>query len=217
MAGDAADFDLGISWTPPPSRSLVWGANCDLFAAYIGALADSAFARPFDGPYTAATDLLRSALPANFTPAPTTWQLLEWHEALRPVDRTPRQDAFFAAFIGRAINVAVESGCSPPVCAQLEASSQLDADLAGTGVLVSYIIEALLVTIFALMIVMPTLSRLVGRQIVPPWVVDAFRGSTHELFVGAIILNLGSTQPPTSSCSPVFFPGTTLCLALPYV
>jgi len=185
---------LDISWTPPPTETLLFGAECALLAAYIDQLARSAFARPFEGPYAIATDYLRSILPSSFGPAPSTWQLLEWHEALRPVGRNEQIDTIETDFVARALAVADAAGCYPAICALLEASSQLDADLAGIGVLVSYAIEALLVTLYAVVLVLPELwwfstGRTVPRRL--SHVSEAFHASTHELFVGAIILNLG--------------------------
>ena len=185
---------LNISWTPPPTETLLFGAQCALLAVYIDQLAQSAFARPFEGPYAVVTDYLRSILPSGFKPAPSTWQLLEWHEALRPVARNEQIDKIETDFIARALAVAETAGCYPAICALLEASSQLDADLAGVGVLVSYGIEAFLVTLYAVVLVLPKLWWLSTGRTVPRRLFhlsEAFQASTHELFVGAIILNLG--------------------------
>jgi hypothetical protein len=55
----------------------------------------------------------------------------------------------------------------------------------------SYIIEATLVTIFALVRLFDNLRPYVKRFAIPNRVSSAFRGSTYDLFIAAVLLNLG--------------------------
>jgi hypothetical protein len=130
-----------LSWVPPEWTSLTFGRDCGLFANY----AAEYMTRGQDGvPYSAVMEYMASIIPPDFSPRPTDFQLLEWHEWMRlkgdvpgtkytegmPKAQFSCRNQFFKNLTRNAF--AANASCTNELCGILE--SRLDEDLAGIGV-----------------------------------------------------------------------------------
>jgi hypothetical protein len=191
-----------LTWTPPAWGELNFGADCRLFAAY----AAEYMTKGSQGlPYRAAMDYMASILPRDLSPMPTPFQILEWHELMRaqgavrgswytegmPQPQFECRNLFFQNVTREAF--AANESCTLELCGLLE--SRIDEELAGIGVLTSYVLEAILVTTYCLAFALMHYRhmRLGAAAAYGPFierVFKAFRGSSYDLFIGTIVLNL---------------------------
>ncbi|KAI5925469.1 hypothetical protein F4810DRAFT_52052 [Camillea tinctor] len=177
--------NISTTWLAPPFASLNIEANCTAATDWLAARIEQiAGGDPYrDGTLYTGIAYLNSAIPATWTPKPTSADLAAWYidvwagseygvdEALDGARDRATQFAYF--------------GCGGMVCGKLD--WQGDDNVSGIGMMVSYYLAAALATVYFLVLVPSRLGYYRSLPTRSPRLVDAFRESANTFLDTALI------------------------------
>ncbi|GAQ05485.1 hypothetical protein ALT_2806 [Aspergillus lentulus] len=181
-----------LSWTPPAWGEYNLTRDCDLFGQFFAGISRNGL---LNAPLGITVQYFRSAFPPHISPEPTVPQIVELWQAIA---------ANYTSGIGaeemfNSVYEAAQGPCHDAYCGAV--GFQGNADLVGNGVMIAYIIEAALVSLFlAAMGSHHLKSRLCQERSVSKQTVgyisaaaralDAFRGSIANFWSSAAVLSL---------------------------
>ncbi|KAI8279184.1 hypothetical protein K4K60_005731 [Colletotrichum sp. SAR11_57] len=177
-----------VPWGGPAWAELDVTRDCTAFGAY------AAWVTTDDNepPFPTVASFWRAVVPEVNSTQPNNAQIIDWHGWVR-LNRTTL-----------ARQVADISSCRPELCQAF--GSEIDGGLAGFGLLASYGLETVLLTIYCTFALLRYLNNRKHRasspnetqespEAVKPGVVsrvnEALRGTTYDLFTAAAFLSLG--------------------------
>ena len=144
--------NISTGWPPPPLSALQIN-NCDAGAAWLGELVQVGLHVPWESAQVplalrnvsinASVTYVNSTIPAGYSPRPTEIDLLAWYLEfwVNLTDDSPDVDAVKS----RALTFP-RVNCSEQLCPALQWEG--DPDVSGTGMMVSYYMDAGLATLF---------------------------------------------------------------------
>ncbi|KAH0423064.1 hypothetical protein CcaCcLH18_12435 [Colletotrichum camelliae] len=177
-----------VPWGGPAWAELDVTRNCTAFGDYAAWVTTDGNEPPFP----TVVSFWRAVVPEVNSTQPTSAQIIDWHEWVRS-NRTTL-----------ARQVADISSCRPELCQAI--GSEIDGSLAGFGLLASYGLETVLLTVyctFALLRYFNNRKRRASssneaqespeavKSSVFSRVNEALRGTTYDLFTAAAFLSLG--------------------------
>ncbi|GFF37101.1 hypothetical protein IFM58399_04780 [Aspergillus lentulus] len=181
-----------LSWTPPAWSEYNLTRDCDLFGKFFAGISRNGL---LNAPLGITVQYFRSAFPPHISPEPTVPQIVELWQAIA---------ANYTSGIGaeemfNSVYEAAQGPCHDAYCGAV--GFQGNADLVGNGVMIAYIIEAALVSLFLVAMGLHHLkSRLCQERSVSKQTVgyisaaaralDAFRGSIANFWSSAAVLSL---------------------------
>ncbi|KAF9875933.1 hypothetical protein CkaCkLH20_06379 [Colletotrichum karsti] len=170
-------------WGGPAWNELDVAQNCSAFGDYAAWVVTN----DYEPPFPAVSTFWRAVVPEVNSTQPTNGQIIDWHEWVRSNRST------------LASQVRDFSSCRPELCQRF--GSEVDGGLAGFGLLASYGLESVLLTVYCIFAILNFLKRrkndnsLSEEPSVRPGflgrVNEALRGTTYDLFTAAAFLSLG--------------------------
>ncbi|KAF6809909.1 hypothetical protein CSOJ01_06618 [Colletotrichum sojae] len=179
----------GVPWGGPRWDELDFAGNCSAFGHYAAWIVTEGNEPTF--PVVAS--FWRAVVPEVNSAQPNNGQIIDWHEWVRSNMTTLAKEM-------NGISV-----CRPELCRTL--GSEIDGGLAGFGVLASYGLEAVLLSIYCAFTILSSFKRQGssttlsekpqavyhdGKLGVFNRVNEALRGTTYEFFAAAASLSLGT-------------------------
>nr|XP_036586184.1 uncharacterized protein CTRU02_03569 [Colletotrichum truncatum]KAF6796591.1 hypothetical protein CTRU02_03569 [Colletotrichum truncatum] len=134
----------GVPWGGPFWNELDFARNCSVFGAYAGWIVTNSN----EPPLPIVATFWRTFVPAFNSTQTTNNQIIDWHEWARS-NRT--------ILAGQIADI---TSCRLNVCQAI--GSEIDGSLAGVGLLVSYGLEAILLTVYCAFAVLTAMRR--GRR-----------------------------------------------------
>ncbi|PKX90420.1 uncharacterized protein P174DRAFT_507136 [Aspergillus novofumigatus IBT 16806] len=182
-----------LSWTPPAWDELNLTRDCDLFGQFFSGISRNGL---LNAPLGITVQFFLSAFPPHISPEPTVPQIVELWQAIAA---NYTSGGVGAGEMFNSVYEAAQGACHDAYCGAV--GFQGNADLVGNGVMIAYLIEAALVSLFLVAIGLHHLrSRLYQERPVPKQtvgyisaaarVLDAFRGSITNFWSSAAVLSL---------------------------